>query len=181
VRIEVERIRRLQARNVGGRGLWARIEIGDEDPLAILRGEGPWAGIRASILRAGPAADLVGTTWGVLFLVSRRFRDALQRPGLTGWSTRPIELDPRLPADLELLVVSGRCGPAYTASRNPLPGLPRLGTFIDPGNWDGTDVFVADGSGAVLVSPSTADVVERASLRNVELEPAGLEAFAVPR
>jgi hypothetical protein len=180
VQIEVERIHRLQARNVGGRGLWARIEIGDADPLAILRGKGLMPGIRASVLRAGPPVDVVGTSWGVLLLVSKRFRDALQRLGLTGWSTRPIALDPQLPGDLELLVITGRCGPAYTASRNPLPGLPRLGTFIDPANWDGTDLFVADGSGEVLVSPSTVRAVQRASLRNVELEPAGLEAFAVP-
>ena len=179
VQIEVERIHRLYPRNVGGRGLWARLEIGNASPLAILRGEGPLPPIRGSVLRAGPPIDLVGTTWAMLLLVSMRFREALQRLGLTGWSTRPIARDARLPEDLELLVVTGRCGPAFSASRNPLPGLPRLGTFIDAGNWDGADMFVADGSGEVLVAPSRVDAVKHASLRNVELRPAGLEALAV--
>ena len=178
--IEVERIHRLSPRNVGGRGLWVRLEIGDADPLAILRGEGPVPRIRGSVLRAGPPVDLVGSSWGTLLLVSLRFRETLQGLGLTGWSTQPIALDAQLPDDLELLVVTGRCGPAFSATRNPLPGLPRLGTFIDPGNWDGTDLFVADGSGEVLLAPSRVNAIRRASLRNVELEPAGLEALAVP-
>jgi hypothetical protein len=181
VHLDVARIHRLQARNVGGRGLWARLDIGSAERLAVLRGEAPDARIHGSVLRSGPPLDLVGTTWGVLLLVSDRFRETLRLLGMTGWSTRPITLDPQLPGDLELLVVTGRCGPTYTASRDSLPGLPRLGRFIDPANWDGTDVFVADGSGEVLLAPPSVEAVRRAALRNVDLEPAGLEAFAVPR
>ena len=173
--MDVTGIHRLGARNLGTRGLWARLSIGDADPFALLRGEALPTGVRAAPLRTGPPVDVVGTGWAMLFLVSAQFREGMRGLNVTGWTSEAIELDAGLPPDLELLVVTGRCGRAYTAKADAGLRLPAFGTFVDPDRWDGSDLFVADGLGETLIAPSRVAELRRARLRNLLLEPAGLE------
>ena len=47
--------------------------------------------------------------------------------------------------------------------------------FLDPLEWDGSDVFMPSNSGVVLLGARAAAVVRSARLRNVQLEPAHYE------
>jgi hypothetical protein len=47
--------------------------------------------------------------------------------------------------------------------------------FLDPHEWDGSDLFMPTNSGSVLLTGRAADIVKRARLRNVRLEPAHYE------
>jgi hypothetical protein len=177
--LDVAAVERISPRDLV-RGRWARLDIGNVDPRRLLRGEAGDVRIGARSFRSGRDADLVGTTHAVLLLVSERFRETLTGLGMTGWSTRPVDLDGSLPGDLELLVVTGRCGPIHSAARDPLPDLPAFGAFVDPRSWDGSDVFLANGSSEVLIAPDRAAALRLARLRNVLLEPAALEPWTVP-
>ena len=133
------------------------MDIAGEDPWRILRGEAPTAPLRARLFRSGRPADIVGTTDAVLKLVSLRFGETLTSFGMTGWTTIPVHPDAALPDDLELLVVTGRCGPVYSSTRNPLPGMPALGDFIDPRNWDGSPTDIV----SVKAPPAPNDAERR--------------------
>lgn len=176
--LDVSAVQRIQANDLV-RGLWARLDIGDADPRRLLRGEVAPPPMRAWRITSGRPADIVGTTQAVLTLVSQRFRDTLTSLGMTGWTSLAVALDGSLPDDLTLLVVTGRCGPVYSARRNPVPGVPPLGDFIDPRNWDGSDLFVGDGLAEVFVAPDRVPDLRRARLRNLRIEPAALEPFRV--
>lgn len=170
--LEVPTIRLLQERcfrglrvSVTGNGITARRLLSGD-----LVGE-PLVGVAR---QAGPVTDLVGTYWAGVYLVSERFRRSIADLGVSGQFTTPIEVGD-VSSSLWLLSISGRCGPLFGVAGEPLPGGPRLGQFIDPDRWDGSDFFMADNSNATYVSGSTAAKVEALKLSNVVLEPASLE------
>jgi hypothetical protein len=103
-------------------------------------------------------------------------RSFLRDSGLTGWFAQPVQVE----ADTGdgptwLLGVSGRSGPTYTAKRNPMLGLPRLGEFLDPADWDGSDFFCPENWVSFLLSDRAADELRKARLRNLRLECGSLE------
>ena len=127
--------------------------------------------------------DYVGTTWAVLALVSERFIAVLEANGFTGWATYPIEIyDERGHAvpGYHGLAVTGRAGPIdndlspVMIVPAPVPGgeaLPhRIGMRFWPETWDGSDVFVPDGTAAIFVTEAVRNALVKAKVTNIRLQ-----------
>jgi hypothetical protein len=108
-------------------------------------------------------------------LVSDRFLETLAREGLSGWQAVPIPGLPDLGGPYSLLVITGRGGPAYGSDGIRFPGLPALGQFLDPEQWDGSDLFVVDRQVAIYITNAAAQRLARHRLTNLELEPIVME------
>jgi hypothetical protein len=167
----VPAIHTLHDRSV--RGL--RVSLAVPDARSALVGEFRER-ISGVVLNPGRAWDLVGTYWASLYLVSPRFVDLLIAAGATGWKPRTVDIpgSPDLPP-LALLTVTGRCGRLLPGGEG---GRPPFGVFLDPSTWDGSDVFVADGDGAILLTGDLASRLRSARLSNVNIEPAGIEPWS---
>jgi hypothetical protein len=124
------------------------------------------------------AKDLIGTTWATLFLVSDRFVDALG--GFTGWQTYPVLIagrDGEKVPGYQGLSATGRCGRIEWEKSErvvippPVPeGRARggwRGLYFSPSSWDGSDVFIPDGTTYVIVTDEVRAAVEDAQLTNV--------------
>jgi len=168
--LHVERVCRL-AHN----SFWLTLEVRDgADPLQLARGQyiAPLP-LKARVLKHGRIGDLFGTGWATLHVISERFRQLLDLNQLTGSRALPVEIiDYVLDMPVYLLAVTGRCGSEYGSGGRYRPGLPPFGMFLDPLEWDGSDLFTPTNSGVVLFGARAANVVRRARLRNVQLEPA---------
>jgi hypothetical protein len=131
--------------------------------------------------RKGPATDLVGTYWAGVYLFSDSVVAILEKHDVTGWRAEPIDLsDDSTIGPLWFLVVTGRSGPIYGVAGARRRGVPVLGQYLDASEWDGSDIFLAANSGSILVTNNCAELLKRARLRNLRLEPAGLEAAPKP-
>lgn len=64
----------------------------------------------------------------------------------------------------QVLRVTGRCGPVAPAGR-----------LLDPTTLDGSDIFTPANETSILVSPRCTTALQRTTLLNVALEPAGIE------
>ena len=125
----------------------------------------------------GPETDLVGSGWAGIVLMSERFLELLAQRRVSGWRAVPVEIenDPTLRA-YWLLVITGSAGPIYGVAGARREGLPALGQYLDPAEWDGSDMFVAANWNGTLLTAQCANMLKKARLRNVRLEPAGLES-----
>jgi hypothetical protein len=127
--------------------------------------------------------DLMGTTHAILDLVSECFIDTLLEERASGWSTYPVRLYDK--AGLELpgyvgLAVTGRAGPVdRSKSRIELlpPPVPQgqamyaeIGMYFDPESWDGSDIFIPEGTAAVCVVERVKRALEKRKLTNIEFE-----------
>jgi len=122
--------------------------------------------------------DLVATDAVVLYVISRRFREALRDAGISGWHTRKVEVNGDVGREHELLVITGRCGAvddqlSERASRKNKGGVPYTvwtGLFFDPATWDGSDVFCPADSGLIFMTRRAVTAVKEAKLKNVRLD-----------
>jgi hypothetical protein len=129
-----------------------------------------------TVRRPGRVRDLVGTYWAGVYLVSEHFRHSVSGLGASGWSTTPVRVED-IESRLWLLSITGRCGPLRGVGGEPIKGGPKVGTFIDPAGWDGTDFFMAENNNAIFVLGSTADRVQHLHLSNIAFEPSGLQPY----
>ncbi|WP_405062216.1 hypothetical protein OG474_11395 [Kribbella sp. NBC_01505] len=115
----------------------------------------------------GRLADIFGTLWAEVYLVTDRFLDVLRSEQLAGWSAVRVTVNgnPSVPP-VSMLQVTGRCGPILT---------PGIGRYLNPGTLDGSDLFVPANESTILLSPTATAALSQANLVNVEVEPAGLE------
>jgi len=156
-----------------------------EGNLIVFRGElAPKRPIVYDYMRGASgstAYDLVSTSYGVPFLVSRGVVDALQ--GFRGWMTFRVELygkqNERVPG-YSGLVITGRCGPIQPERSEWIwrePAVPHgkvtralLGIYFDEATWDGTDLFVPEKTGAVVIVQKVKDALEAAKISNASIE-----------
>ena len=132
----------------------------------------------ADVLKRGTIGDLIGTTRVALRVITNGFRQFLVDVAVTGWRSMPVEFaKPETGPQLHLLIVTGRCGPEYGGERTRPPGLPPLGLFLDPRQWDGCDIFMPSNASPILLTGPTAAVLKRRRLRNIAIEPASYEAL----
>jgi hypothetical protein len=128
--------------------------------------------------------DLVGTTAVAIKLFSERFVAALSAAGARGWGTYPVRLLDRAGGEVPGyagLAVSGRAGPldrgrTRVVALPPVgPGLPvsyeERGMYFDPASWDGTDVFVPEGTTAVCVTDRVRRALTAAGATNLDFVP----------
>jgi hypothetical protein len=158
----------------GNSQLQIRIEGADGNDL--LRGRQRTARLAGRVIQRGRPGDLIGFGWAGVYLMSERMRTFLEGSGLTGWIAHAVQVESDLlDGPIWLLGVSGRSGPTYSAARNPLPGLPRLGEFLDPATWDGSDFFCPENLVGFLVTARAAAALRKARLRNLQIECGSLE------
>jgi len=146
-----------------------RGEAAPEAPLAFVRSEG-----------ALPL-DILGTTWAVLLLVSDDFLRVLTANAFTGWRSYPVHVRAFEKEVLGYhgLAITGRSAtPDW--SRSPvvdrLPFVPggkpyktHVGIFITGNLWDGSDLFLPEGTSLVIVRERVADALRGAGISNVLL------------
>jgi hypothetical protein len=175
--LDVPALRKLTVRRYGG----LRLDVlpgSTVDSDQLLRGE--YQGsipLPAVVVQEGPVGDLVGSSWAHVYAVTPRFLNTLEEAGVTGWSRLPIALEgtDRGTLDLWLLGVTGRSGPIYGVGGSPRLDVDSFGQYLDSAEWDGSDMFVPSNRRVILITGRAASKLERASLRNVALEPAGIE------
>ena len=126
---------------------------------------------------SGPRGDLVGTFWAHVFVMSPRMTRALEELRLSGWRSYPVQVqsDHRTDDSLALLAVTGRAGPIYGVGGESRPGMNPIGQYLDPEECDGSDIFLPANRHSIHLAGPAADRIARLGLRNVDLEPAGLE------
>ena len=171
----VTEVRSLQSASYTGLRVSLKVDgITARDLLTGDLGGRPLVGI---VRQRGRARDLVGTYWAGVYLVSEYFRRSLAEIGATGWFTTPVRVE-KVPSPLWLLSIAGTCGPLFGVGGEPLAGGPRIGTFLDGAQWDGSDFFLADNNNSIFVVGSTAERIQQLRLSNVALESAGLEPLS---
>lgn len=140
--------------------------------------------IRFKCVRKGLEPDILAAGSPTLLLTSARLSELLMRERFSGWTTYEVDISckPSLTTKYLGLTVTGRSGPIDDASSEAMilpPADPTRrplrrwrGLFFDPRTWDGSDVFLADGSLWVFVTERVAEAVRSANLSNVELRTA---------
>ena len=128
-------------------------------------------------------ADLMGTDWATLLLVSDRLVDLLRCASATGWSVFPVDLRAhgnRRLSGYHGLSVTGRTGPIrkelgrdvflepLAPGGKAVPGT--RGWCFDPKTWDESGVFTPEGAEAFCVTTPVADVLRASDLKGVRLE-----------
>lgn len=166
---------------------WSRLDVAPSVGVKgneLLSGEylGPLP-LAAVIRYRGTVGDLIGTYWANVFLVSDRLSKAMRKLRLSGWRTLPVSVkdEPDLDNRLALLVITGRAGPVYGACGQTRPGVDVIGQYLDPNEWDGSDLFLPANRRSILVAGPAAEKIARLGLRNVNLEPAGIEPLPKSR
>ncbi len=128
--------------------------------------------------------DLIGIGYGYLYCLSDRVIGALRKHAFTGWSTFPVQvrgLSGESPSGYHGFAVVGRAGP-IDLNRSALvwrpPLLPggarcqmRVGRYFDPVSWDGSDVFLSEGAGYIIVVEQVKEVLEAARVKNIAFQP----------
>jgi hypothetical protein len=153
-----------------------QVRIDGADGNDLLRGRQRTARLAGRVIQRGRPGDLIGFGWGFVYLMTDRMRTFLEGSGLTGWFAQAVQIESDLlDGPTWLLGVSGRSGPTYSSGRNPLPGIPRLGEFLDPGHWDGSDFFCPENWVGFLVTGRAAAALRKARLRNLQMECGSLE------
>jgi hypothetical protein len=128
----------------------------------------------------GRVYDWVPTSNVVLSLISARMQSVLRKGRFTGWHTIPAVMHHKKLGLIEgygCLVVSGRAGPvddnkARVEERPPRfvkgrPRMVRVGLRVDFNKWDGSDVFVPDGTRIVVVSKAVQNALVHAKITGI--------------
>jgi hypothetical protein len=132
--------------------------------------------IRVLVDQKGRVGDLVGTLWPSLYLIGDRFKKVLEQNAITGWRGYGTVSEDMPPTGTWwILGVAGRAGPVRTGEKGVPPGLDPMEQYLDPREWDGSDLFHPANEGTILVTSRAAQAIDDAHLKNVLLEPRGLE------
>ena len=161
----------------GSRAFRATLEIDDDYPLFTgeVKRDMP---IQAHwFMGAARPVDIIWTGFAVPVLVSERVVQILREGKFTGWDVTPVELRDKAGAHLPgyyFLSVLGRCGPIdYSRSetiQERLPGgwFPRLkGLYFDPATWDGSDIFLPEGTRFKFAVEPVKRALVRAKVKNI--------------
>lgn len=135
--------------------------------------------------------DLLHTTMAVLEIVSPRVLRVLEEIHATGWHAVPVTVVDYRDAPVEghaILAVTGRSGPLdWSRARRAVrpPPVPtgeatpiRVGPGLDPARWDGSDVFMPEGTLLVCVTQRVRDALESAGVTGFEFRPLSEEECA---
>lgn len=166
------------------RAFRATLDLSNEEILALLDGEarrntpihGRW------VMGGSKPQDVIWTTWALPVLMSERVVNVLREGHFSGWDVAPVELRGKageLLPTYYFLCIHGRCGPIDKSRSAKLdkiyPGgvFPvLLGLYFDEASWDGSDVFLATGTGIKFVVEEVKRAFEKAKVKNVRFEPA---------
>jgi len=183
-------LRTIRLMNEGDRGL-----IVITDDAERMRQDDIWRLIRGEMNLKSPITyryhlgskplDLIETTFPARHLLSRRFVQALTAGGFTGWSTYPIRVlgkDGREIVGYHGFSITGKCGPVDWSRSERVDRAFRgstktylRGVYFDETTWDGSDVFLVEGSARICVVQSVYEVLKPLFLTNVDFLPLSQE------
>src|SRR5438105_13451069 len=101
----------------------------------------------------------IGTTWWGLDLCGDRFKKLLEQGAISGWRAYETVCE-GMPSETAwwVLGVAGRAGPVRTGKGSPV-GHDRLGHYLDPREWDGSDLFHPANENTILVTARAAELI----------------------
>lgn len=126
--------------------------------------------------------DFIGTTYPAIVLVSDRVVRTLKESRFTGWKTYSVKAHDakrKVLSGYQGLAVTGRCGPidearAERAILKPPPGgqaiVGRRGFPLDLDTWDGSDLFMPEGTTLIVVVEPVKKALKKVGATNVRLE-----------
>lgn len=154
------------------------------DPFAVLRGDArfPTPLVCEQFLGHKPY-DLIGMGYACLYLLSDRLLYTLRKEGVTGWTAHPVEVrrtDGEVIPGYHVFVVTGRCGPIDDTRSEEVwrpPPTPTgqsykawLGLYFAPETWDGSDVFVPQHTGHIIVVERVRQILQEVRATNIEFD-----------
>lgn len=101
------------------------------------------------------------------YLISDRFRHALEESGITGWKCYPIELYDKKGNKIDGyhgLSIIGRAGRMQRYERPPLElgySPDSDGCYFDLSTWDGSDMFILEASRFLIVTQAFVDMLRK--------------------
>ena len=135
------------------------------------------------------AYDLVRST-DLTICISPRFIGVLRAARLTGWNTVSVSIENEDHFGLggyAAVTISGRCQIDPSLSRWEIkpPPVPegearrtRMGVYFSPDSWDGSDLFIGQGSTLIIVTDRARKAIESSGITNVAFEAlADIEVF----
>lgn len=152
-----------------------------ESELALAHGDlQPDKPIQFSYHMGKRLTDFLSCGFPVISLVSERFIDTLKAGGFSGWRTFPVTIlgkDKQEISGYSGLAITGRCGPLDNSrsERRTLPAkwpavrpVPAwYGLYFDLSTWDGSDLFMPEGTGFIFVTEPAKSALEKAKLTNL--------------
>jgi len=183
-------------RSGGSRGalhVTTRRDLSYSQSMALLRGEStPTSPVVLGYHSGSKARDFVSCSLVAIRVISSRVATLFADAGFTGWCTFPITLSHKDGMPIEGyagLSVTGSCGPIDNSKSRlewfdaPCEGgqrhRRRLGLFPEPDSWDGSDLFVAEGTATIFVVDAVKRALEKAKITNIKFERA-VDAYNPP-
>ncbi|UJP65150.1 imm11 family protein [Mongoliitalea daihaiensis] len=125
--------------------------------------------------------DLVGTGWGVLFLISDRMKLILEENNLTGWKSFPVDIFDETGDKIQNLYhgfsIVGRSGSIdykksevierRLVSTGPLCKYYK-GVYPDMDSWDGSDFFLPQNHWGIVITERVKKILTNHKLANIE-------------
>ena len=155
-------------------------EVIEEKPFLFGEAEGSLS-LRFTHAMGHRVYDLIETGWAKLFLFSERVTTALREHHVTGWTTYPAEVydaKKNLIHHYSVFAVTGRSGPVDFDKSKVIwkdPPSPRgkphqaqVGVFFDKPSWDGSDIFIPEGTLYIIATQKVIDVFTDLQVTNVE-------------
>ena len=102
-----------------------------------------------------------------MYLISDRFRQALEESGITGWKCYPIELYDKKGNKIDGyngLSITGRAGRIQQYERPPIElgySPDSYGYYFDLSTWDGSDMFILEASRYLIVTQAFVDMLRK--------------------
>jgi hypothetical protein len=125
--------------------------------------------------------DLVGSGYSGLYLLSHKITNLLYESNITGWKNYPVILHDKKGNIIDgysLFAIIGRCG-AIDWSKSekfqkkfvphaPFANMIR-GAYFDIDTWDGSDIFLAEGTLHMFVTRKVRNLLVKNKITNVDL------------
>ena len=125
-------------------------------------------------------ADILGTGWPSLYLISDRMKSILEENKLTGWKVFPIKLYDKKGNEIQGyhgFSITGQCSPVdfgkseiiekRLVSHGPLCKYYK-GLIVD--GWDGSDFFTPEGTYETLMTKKAADALKKNKITNLRMK-----------
>ncbi|MCH7399987.1 hypothetical protein MM236_18475 [Belliella sp. DSM 107340] len=127
--------------------------------------------------------DLMGSGWGILYLISDRMKHLLEKERLTGWKCFPIEIVDKNGKKIQEVYhgfsIVGRSGSIiYKKSdvieKQLVPNGPLSkyykGIHPEMETWDGSDFFLPKNHWGTMVTQKAKDIMVKNKLTNIMLQ-----------
>lgn len=109
------------------------------------------------------------------YILSERVMNLLRENNITGWESTPVRIDGQDELKYEVLMIKGRCGDFDYSKSNVIwkqfPGglFPWIrGLYFDLDTWDGSDMFVPNGTAHLIVTKKVKQLLTKNKVKNLK-------------